>query len=669
MKKLLKNEEKIMNFLNIDDPINVLSVYPYRYETNDLISFNEWKIDDKVFFNGKLLNKPTITFFNRRSIARFNVLYENNIIKCSIFNRNWITKLEVGTNINISGKYQGASKVSVINYNTNDIKDELGMFAIYSLSADITINNYRKFIKKVFNNYHDKIDDEMPPSIREKYKLLPKLTALKYIHFPNNQNEINLAIRTLKYYEFLNFHLSKLLLKQINYLNREKVIKNFDYDKVYQVANSLKFNLTSDQFNATKEILTDLNSPFIMNRILQGDVGSGKTIVAALAMYASVLANTQAAFMVPTEILAIQQEAYFKELFKPFDLNVVCLYSSLKSYKKQYVLDSIQDSSADIIIGTHSLFQEKTIFNNLGLVVIDEQHRFGVMQRESLFEKGINADQLLMSATPIPRTMASVLFSDMDISTIKQLPSERKPIISKVVNENSMKSILNEIIHHINNDNQIYVVCAAIEKSENSNLVDVNTIYKALNIELNEKLKLNINIAYIHGQLDSNEKELIMEDFKNRKYDILVSTTVIEVGINVKSANVMVIYDADSFGLSQLHQLRGRVGRGSKQGYTYFLSGSKNKEAIDKLNFLASTNDGFEISEYDLKLRGPGDVLGIRQSGIANFVLGDLSRDQTMLQYALSDAKEIIADQNKSENHAIIDSVKKQLIKNKLIES
>lgn len=661
MKKLLKNEMKIMEFLTIKDPLDILYIYPYRYDKNELIKFSKWMLDDRVFFSGKLLNKPTISFFKRRSMARFNVEYDNNIINCTIFNRQWIAKLEPGTTINITGKYQGNSKVSVINYNTNDPQSEIGMFAVYSLGQSITINSYRKFVKKVFLANYENIVDEIPVSIREKYKLLPKVVALKYIHFPKNDNEVKLAIRTLKYHEFLNFHLSKLLLKQINYENKTKVKKKFDYDKVYQVANSLKFNLTSDQFSSSREILDDLNSPYIMNRLLQGDVGSGKTLVAALAMYASVLAANQAAFMVPTEILAIQQEAYFKALFKPFNIKVVCLYSALKPYKKQYVLDSIKDGSADIIIGTHSLFQDNTKFNNLGLVVIDEQHRFGVLQRESLFEKGINADQLLMSATPIPRTMASILFSDMDISTIKQLPKARKPIISQVIKENSMQKIIDEILLHIENDNQVYVVCGAISPSENSNLANVETIYQALKQEINQKRKLDLKIGFIHGQLESFEKENIMEAFKARKYDILVSTTVIEVGINVSSANVMVIYDADSFGLSQLHQLRGRIGRGNKQGYCYFLTDAKSEEGIEKLEFLASTNDGFKISEYDLKLRGPGDVLGIRQSGIANFVLGDLNRDQVMLQYALKDAKAILDNQNISENRAIIESVKKKV--------
>lgn len=650
-----------MEFLTIKDPLDILYIYPYRYDKNELIKFSKWMLDDRVFFSGKLLNKPTISFFKRRSMARFNVEYNNNIINCTIFNRQWIAKLEPGTTINITGKYQGNSKVSVINYNTNDPQSEIGMFAVYSLGQSITINSYRKFVKKVFLANYENIVDEIPISIREKYKLLPKVVALKYIHFPKNDNEVKLAIRTLKYHEFLNFHLSKLLLKQINYENKTKVKKKFDYDKVYQVANSLKFNLTSDQFSSSREILDDLNSPYIMNRLLQGDVGSGKTLVAALAMYASVLAANQAAFMVPTEILAIQQEAYFKALFKPFNIKVVCLYSALKPYKKQYVLDSIKDGSADIIIGTHSLFQDNTKFNNLGLVVIDEQHRFGVLQRESLFEKGINADQLLMSATPIPRTMASILFSDMDISTIKQLPKARKPIISQVIKENSMQKIIDEILQHIENDNQVYVVCGAISPSENSDLANVETIYQALKQEINQKRKLDLKIGYIHGQLESFEKENIMEAFKARKYDILVSTTVIEVGINVSSANVMVIYDADSFGLSQLHQLRGRIGRGDKQGYCYFLTDAKSEEGIKKLDFLASTNDGFKISEYDLKLRGPGDVLGIRQSGIANFVLGDLNRDQVMLQYALKDAKAILDNQKISENRAIIESVKKKV--------
>lgn len=666
--KLLKSEIAIMNTFELNDPKEILYLYPYRYDDNELVKFSNWKINDKVFFNGTLLTKPTTAYFNRRSSSRFQVMYDGVIINCTIYNRKWIASLEVGVNINIEGKYSGKNKVTVSNYNTSKVEDNLGMFPVYHLSGSVKIAAYRKFLKKVYDTYINEIEDDLPLSIIEKYKLLSLKQALSFIHFPKSHDQVKMAIRTLKYREFLHFNLSNQILNA----DRDKEHKtalNFNSEDVYRLANKLDFKLSKDQFTSLSEILYDMQQSKIMNRLLQGDVGSGKTIVAALAMYATSLANKQSALMVPTEILALQQYDYFKSLFKNHELNIVCLYSSLKPFKKKIILEQIKNGVADIIIGTHSLIQDDIEFSDLSFVVIDEQQRFGVNQRSSLFEKGFKTDRLLMSATPIPRTMASVLFSNMDISTIETMPLNRIPIITKVVSSNSMKPILNEVIEKINQKIQVYVVCAAIDDSEHSTLSNVNTIYESLNIELNERRKLNIKIKALHGKLDSKEKEQIMDDFNKGHYDILVSTTVIEVGINVKNANLMVIYNAESFGLSQLHQLRGRVGRGNIQGYTYLLNGSSSAEAKEKLDFVASTTNGFEISEYDLNMRGPGDVIGIRQSGIPNFVLGDLSRDQVMLEYAKNDALEIINDASNREYHAIINNVKDKLRKEKLIES
>ncbi len=658
--KLLKSEEKIVQFLQLNDLMELLFIFPYRYDNNELEDFSNWKINDKVFFNGLLLSKPRTAYFNRRSSSRFQVEYQGNIIDCTIYNRKWISSLEPGININIEGKYSGINRVTVSNYNTNKLESSLGMFPVYSLTSGVTISSYRKFLKKVFNKYQSEIVDEIPADITEKYRLLPLVKALEYIHFPKNFNEVKLAVRTLKYREFLLFNLANEF-NNLENRNTLKLAKSFDSEDVFKLANSLNFNLTKDQFTSLNEIIYDLNSNKLMNRLLQGDVGSGKTVVAALAMYANILAGYQAAFMVPTEILAIQQYEYFKELFKNHNINVVCLYSALKTYKKNEIIKQIENGDADIIVGTHALIQTAVNYSNLGLVIVDEQQRFGVNQRSSLFEKGILTDRLLMSATPIPRTMASVLFSSMDVSTIETMPNDRIPIKTAVIDNNSMKSILDDLISLINEGSQVYVVCPAIEASDESSLSDVDTIYQSLNIALNERKNLDIKIAKLHGKMDAKEKELIMKDFEQKKYDILVSTTVIEVGINVKNANAMVIYNANSFGLSQLHQLRGRVGRGHKQAYCYLLDKSTTIEQREKIEFLASTNNGFEISEYDLNLRGPGDVLGIRQSGIPNFVLGDLTKDKVMLDLASKDAKMIINDLDNKSYRDIIRKVMKDI--------
>lgn len=653
--KILKNDQKILDFLNIKDPKEALAVYPYRYDHNKIIDFKEWKINDSIFFNGVLLNKPTVNRFNRRSLARFQVLFNDNIINCVIFNRTWISKLPVGTKINITGKYTGGGKVTVSNYNTNDLEKELGLHPVYRLTSSITLNAYRKFINKAIKHYYKDLEDLVPKSIKEKYKLLDYRDAIRLIHMPKSYKEVALATRTLKYHEFLRFHLINLTYKTSQ--NSEKISKEFSHDAVFSVANALNFNLTNDQRIVTNEILSDLSSDKIMNRLLQGDVGSGKTLVAALAMYATVLSNQQTAFMAPTEILAIQQYSYLKKLFRNFDLNIVCLYSALKPYKKQAILEEIENGVAQIIVGTHSLIQDKIKFNNLGFVVIDEQQRFGVKQRESLSDKGVNVDQLLMSATPIPRTMASVIFSEMDVSTIEEMPLGRMDIKTKLILENSMRSILPQVLEKISQGEQVYVVCPAIQDNPESELTNVTSIYQALNNEINKKLKKDIPIGLLHGKLESKDKEQVMDQFKSGLYKILVTTTVIEVGIDVKDANIMVIYDADRFGLSQLHQLRGRVGRGKRQGYCYLLTASSEKDTIERLRVIENNIDGFIISEYDLKLRGPGDLIGVRQSGITNFVLGDLEKDSIMLSYALKDAKDIMENIKDRENNAIINFV------------
>ncbi|NLY62489.1 MAG: ATP-dependent DNA helicase RecG [Erysipelothrix sp.] len=655
--KLLKTEEKIVAMLALDKLEDLLKVYPYRYDHNEVIAFEDWKLSDKVFFNGVLLNKPRVAYFNRRSSANFDIEYEGNIIHCRIYNRPWVNKLEVGANINIQGKYNGQNNVAVSNYSLTSLEDNLGLFPVYSLSAGISIQAYRKFVKKVYDQYHHEIIDDLPNNLKAKYKLLDLKTALKYIHFPNSLEEITLGRRTLKYREFLRFNLEAQLRIQ-DFKSHNKVPKEFDQAKLEALINNLDFALTTDQRSALDQLLGDLNSTKIMNRLLQGDVGSGKTIVAALLIYANYLSGSQSAFMAPTELLAIQQEEYLKGVFKGLDVNVASLYSAKDQKAKQAILNALASGEIDVIVGTHSLFQDDTVFLDLGLVVIDEQQRFGVNQRSQLFAKGIKVDRLLMSATPIPRTMASVLFADMDISTIREKPAYRKEIKTKLIKENSMKPILNEIINHLKNGEQIYVVTPAIEDDEEVNVASVEQIYKSLNIVFNQIEKLDVKVASLHGKQDSDLKNQIMQDFASGHYDVLVATTVIEVGIDNPNANIIVIYDANYFGLSQLHQLRGRVGRSNKQAYAYLLSKTKDPDALAKLEFIESHTDGFEISEYDLQVRGPGDVIGIRQSGIPNFILGDLEKDKAMMEIAKTDAIEIIRVLDNPDYHDIMESVR-----------
>lgn len=417
-------------------------------------------------------------------------------------------------------------------------------------------------------------------------------------------------------------------------LGIEKIFSNED---VWEVTRNLKFDLTNDQKKAVNEIFIDLHSNHCMMRLLQGDVGCGKTLVAGLASYACVVAHQQVAFMAPTEILAKQHVVSLEKLFEGFDVRVALYCSSMKKSEKVEILNQLKKGAIDILVGTHALFQDDVEYRELGLVITDEQHRFGVDQRRKLLSKGKKVDMLLMSATPIPRTLASSLYGDLDVTTIEEYPKGRSETITQYIASKSMKPILNEVLEKIDGGMQCYVVCPSIEENEDLSMRSVVSIYEGM-----RKTLPNYRIGLLHGQMKSEEKDEIMEQFIQHKIDILVSTTVIEVGVDVKNANIMVIYDANRFGLSQIHQLRGRVGRGHIQGVCYLLSDTKDEEAIARLKKLEETRDGFEIARFDLMMRGPGDILGKRQSGLPSFILGDCVNDSNILTIAKNDALEIM---------------------------
>ena len=414
--------------------------------------------------------------------------------------------------------------------------------------------------------------------------------------------------------------------------------KRFDNEEVMDLQKTLAFSLTEDQIKTIEEILADLKSDHIMYRMVQGDVGCGKTLVAAFGMYACVLAHKQAAFLAPTEILAKQHGNNLKKIFHDYEIQVEVLYASLKTQEKKDILERLARNEIDILVGTHALFQEGVEFHDLGMVVADEQHRFGVAQRKKMLEKGDKVDFLLMSATPIPRTLAISLYGDMDVSTIQTLPSGRQKITTKLVHARSMSSILDFVLEKIDEGNQCYVVCPAIEKNEDYEMRNVTDIYQGMQASLGRRYQIGL----LHGKMSAQEKDAVMKAFVEGDLQILVSTTVIEVGVDVANANIMVIYDAHRFGLSQIHQLRGRVGRGSQPGYCFLLSDSKDPDSLQRLKVCEKTNDGFVIARYDLALRGPGDILGTRQSGVPGFILGDVIQDANILEVAREDAQALL---------------------------
>lgn len=632
--KLTDKRKEICKRLELNDSDDILRYYPFKYENNFLTHYDDFKVGERVLFEGELLSYPS-TFRFRRNMSRttFRVLYEEEEIVVNIFNRPWIKGLSINSKIVIVGKYDGNNKVTAINYYTKDLKDVLGIQPVYSLKEGIKQNEIVKLIEYTMNKCLDDIKDEIPNDIKESHGLIDLKSALKNIHKPTSEKDLKYALTRLKYEEFLNFFLALEALKGTNNIELKKA-KDFDLNKVNEFINSLPFDLTNGQNEAVEDILKDLKNNKPMYRLVQGEVGSGKTAVAMIALYANFLAGYQGTIMAPTEILAKQHFESFKTAFGD-DLKVGLLYSGLKNIKE--IKEQIKNGEIDIVVGTHALFQEDVIFNKLGMVIADEQHRFGVKQRRALKDKGENVDFLVMSATPIPRTLASSLFGDLDISTIATLPSGRKGCDTYLIKKNSIVDIIPELKKKLDEGRQIYIIASAIEASDNYAGKDASALYNSL-INVFKPYKL----ALLHGRLDTNEKDEIMHKFYKNDVQILVSTTVVEVGVNVKNATVMVIYDADRFGLSQIHQLRGRIQRGEYKGTCYLLSDSNDPLVLDRLNVLCKTNDGFKISEEDLRLRGPGDILGTRQSGLPTFILGNIFEDSKIIEGAKKDAKKIV---------------------------
>ncbi len=649
--KLTDKRKEICKRLDFKDSIDILRYYPIRYEQNVLTHFVDFVVGEKVVFEGELISYPsTFRFRGNLSKTTFKVLYEEEEINITIFNRPWV-KTNNDRKITIIGKYEGKNKVTATNFYTKDINDILGINGIYSLKEGIKQSEIKKLVEYTFKRSKE-IDDLLPNELLNKHSLIDLKDALYNIHFPNNVVDLKKAIARLKYEEFLRFYLALEISSGDNNENLKKA-KEFDIDIINDFINRLPFKLTKDQNEAIKNILDDLKSTKPMYRLVQGEVGSGKTLVALIALYANTLAGYQGALMAPTEILAKQHYDSFKEYFKD-DLNIALLTSN--TIDNEEIKEKLKKGEIDIIIGTHALFSEDVSFNKLGLVITDEQHRFGVKQRKALLEKGENADFILMSATPIPRTLASSLYGNMDISSIMTMPLNRKGCDTYLINKNSMVDIIGSLKEELKKGRQIYIVASSIEQNDKYVGKDVVGLYNALKDEFKP-----YNVGLLHGKMKAEQKDEIMNLFKQNKCQVLITTTVIEVGVNVKNATVMVIYDSDRFGLSQIHQLRGRIQRGEYKGTCYLLTSSKEKETLKRLEVLCNTNDGFKISEEDLKIRGPGDILGTRQSGLPTFILGNIFTDNKIIEASKEDVKLIMSNLGNEKYKKFYDDVYKSL--------
>ena len=657
--KLTSKRLEVLHRLGLFTTDDLLMYYPYRYEAITTSAFSDWKIKDKVWFEGEVVQLPRSWRKGRLVTTTFQVRSQEQILTITIFNRPWAKSLNLNQILTIQGVYQGNSKVTAISYDTKPLAEHASITPIYSIKEGIRQKTLQTIIHSVLNQLQDEIIDDIPDEFRQAYRLLPLKVAYRYIHIPSNMNEVQIAVRTLKYAEFLRFFTAIQVMRSTDGIRIAKKPKIFSTKKIQQVIQSLSFEMTADQRDTLEKILYDMGSTHTMYRLVQGDVGCGKTVVATLSLYAAFLSGYQGAMLAPTEILARQHYQSVNEVLAPFGVKTEVLYSALSSAKKKEILEDVSSGKIDILIGTHSMIQDSVSFHNLGLTIADEQQRFGVAQRKSLKQKGEQVDFLLMSATPIPRTLAASLFGDMDVSTIETMPPGRITPVTTLVKENSFRTVLDDVKSLLVSGRQLYVICAAVDENEEYHARNVYDTTESI-----QKLFPQYKVACLHGRMSTDEKQAIMQEFNTNDIQILVSTTVVEVGVNVVNATGMIIYDADRFGLSQLHQLRGRIQRGSEQGYCWLLTASQEERVLQRLEVLVRSNNGFEISYEDLRLRGPGDILGTRQSGVPDFILGNIVEDTAMINQARKDALKVMESADNPDYQILLETVRKRNEKN-----
>lgn len=628
-----------LNIYNIDD---LVTYYPYKHDIIVLDNIKECQDKQNVIIECIVDSVPlTKRFRANMTSLMFRAMSNKKMIAVMIFNRAFLkTQLKPGTTVTVFGKYD-ASKNTVI---ASDIKFEKlqtgSVESVYHLTSGITQKQLKKYINESLLTYNDYVD-YIPEYLNEKYNFISKKDAVNFIHNPKNEEEVKKALIKLKYEELFEFMFKINYLKKVNKESKVGYIRNIDPEKINSFIKSLPFELTEDQDKAVLDIFNDMTSSKRMNRMLQGDVGSGKTIVSIIAAYINYLSKYQTALMAPTEVLAYQHYDNIRNILSKTNIKIGLLVGSMKKKEKDEVVDELKNGKIDFIIGTHALISDNVEFKNLGLVITDEQHRFGVNQRANLKNKGLLPDTLYMSATPIPRTFALTIYGDMDISNIKTKPKGRKEIKTIIKSQKELVSVYELIKEEVEKKHQVYIVSPLIEDSDVIDLTTVNEIKRNIDLYFNKTVKSSI----MHGKLSKQDKDKIMQDFKEGKTDILISTTVIEVGIDVKNATMMVIYDAERFGLATLHQLRGRVGR-NEYDSTCILIGNPECE---RLKVMQSSNDGFYITEKDYEMRGEGDLFGVKQSGDMIFKIANLHNDMKILLQAKEDSKEFL-DKNIDNN-------------------
>ncbi len=642
----------LLNKINIYTVEDLVTHYPFRYEILERCSLADTLDGGKIIIDGKIESVPILMHFKAGlNKMNFRLVTASGVVGVSIFNRAFLkSQLTVGTGVTVIGKFDKTKNVIT----ASDIKLETLMNKakiepVYHCTAGLTNKNMSTYINMAILMFGKEIFDYIPENYLEKYNFLNKKTSLNIIHNPSTIEKLKEVTIRLKYEELFAFMFKINYLKIQNKKKNTGLVRNIDRDKINAFINKLPFKLTDDQYKAVDEILDDLASHNRMNRLLQGDVGSGKTIVSFIAMLANDFSGYQSALMAPTEILATQHYNNLKTFLKDSSINVELLTGSTPKKEKLRIYEGLKVGSISMIVGTHALIQDEVEYNNLGLVITDEQHRFGVHQRANLQNKGVKPDVLYMSATPIPRTYALTIFGDMDVSTIKMRPKGRQKVETFVKKNSEIKDVLGLMYKELQAGHQVYVIAPLIEDSENSDLATVCNLKDQMKLAFGDRYKIDI----VHGKMASLAKDAIMKQFMQNKIQILISTTVVEVGVDVSNATTMVIFDADRFGLSTLHQLRGRVGRGTSKSQCILISDSD----TDRLKIMETVDDGFVISEEDFKLRGHGDLFGTKQSGDMTFKIANIREDYKILLQAKKDSKEYLLDKNTDD-----DLLKKKLI-------
>lgn len=649
--------------LNIYSIYDLLFYFPFRYDELSSLPLNQIMDGQKVMLKGIVATEAFVSRFGyKKSRLSFKLRIDHDIIMVNFFNQPWLKdKIEIGKEIAIYGKYN-LSRESLTAFKFVATKEnESGLAPIYPVNKHIRQKKIIKLIDQVINNFLDQVDDAVPQHIRQKYRLLSDQEIIKKMHHPKNGKEAKLAKRSAIFREFFIFQMQLALLSAQSLKRNCGEKKNYNLSEIAQLTKSLPFELSADQKLVINEIYADMHSKIQMRRLIQGDVGSGKTIVAVYAIFAAITAGYQTVLMVPTEILAMQHFNKIDNLLRPLGVRIALLTGNTKTLERREISKELSDGMINLVIGTHALIQPNIIFKKLGLVIIDEQHRFGVNQRQALINKAQAPDILAMTATPIPRTLALTIYGDMTVSEIHHLPSGRKPIISAWKTSSQLNEVYKLMRQQLDQGFQIYAVTPLITESEKLNLKNAKQLHQKLCHDFSKN-----KVVLLHGQMSGSKKDEIMTSFALGKIDILVTTSVIEVGVDVANANMMIIFNADRFGLSQLHQLRGRIGRGKTQSYCIFLADPKTESGKTRMRTVAKTSDGFKLAQEDLKMRGEGDLFGKAQSGLPEFKVGNVINDYNTLVVAQKVAQKLVkndSDLVKPEHQTLKEILKYEQLK------